>query len=369
MPKPSYPFADYLMSGLKWKIEECCNFRIHNKADCDKLAVFVANKTQQSVSANTLYRLFLHPNNTNKPYLHTLNTLVQFIDFANWDAFCSYYQDLYSFQFLSGIIPPTHSFNSLLRICIYQNEFNSVYTFFDQFSSDLSIDKKHLLGDELFNTLRQNPVSNVPFFRKLHSLPIVRECLFELLADPDFRIPQYEFGLKCYLQNVSPEKTSKDLQDYIFAHSLLFRHYFYKKQYKKAFEHGKHLYGLHHYSAQELKDVHLFPRFRYLCYYILFRHDKVGFDQSYWDWFYPYLNSILGEANFEERRIVIHTCYETLGLYPSKQREVLEDFMQLYPENFQHFHHDWNDLSQFKILKLLDPNASTFFEGQRIYQP
>ena len=369
MPRPAYPLAEYLVHGLKWMIESHCNFRLYNKVDCEKLSLLVFNKTNISVSGNTLYRIFLHPNNTNKPYLHTLNILAKFIDFNDWTAFSLFYQELYDFQFLSGIISPNQSYKSLLRYSIYNKEYKSVYPFLEQFSDDLSLTKKHLLGEEIFNILKENPYSNVSFFKKFSNLPIIREGFFELMADPEFRTPQYEFGLQCYLQHLDPKKSPKELQGFIFANALFLRHYFFNGKQKKSMHYGNLLYQDHWYKESELAEIHIFPRVRYFAYYLIYRYLSIGFDTEYWEWFYPYLISLLDQSTLHEQRIILHTCVETLGINASIQGQFLAEMSIRYPKNFEHFHHTDNELTPSEILCLLDPNASTYFNGQRIFRP
>lgn len=368
MPRPSYPLADYLIHGLKWMMEDYCCFRLYNKQDCEQLSGLISYKTQTSVSSNTLYRIFLHPNNTNKPYLHTLNVLAQFIDFKNWDDFCEYYQELYDFQFLSGKIADQKEYKSLLRLNIYNREFKSLYPFFEQFTNDLSYHKKHLLGEEIYNTLRFNPSSNIPFFQKFHHVSMVRETFFEYLADPDFNIPQYEFGLKCYLKSVNPDNSPKDLQDFLFANSLIFRNAILTSQRKNAYIYGRRLYQRHVYSADELNEIHIFPKFRYLAYFLLYRNLSVGFDHTYWEWFYEYMLIFLQKSTLIERRIIIHTCYDALSFHPKIQQTFLADMLQKFPKNFEHFPINPDLLPPSKVLKLLDTNAATFYQGQRIFR-
>jgi len=350
-------------------IESNCNFRLYNKIDCEKLSLLIFNKTQANVSGNTLYRIFLHPNNTNKPYLHTLDLLAQFIDYDNWSAFCHFYQELYDFQFMSGIIASDRSYKSLLRFSIYNKEFRSVYPFLEQFSDELSITKKQLLGEEIFNILRENTSSNVPFFKKFSNLPIIREGFFELMADPEFRIPQYEFGLQCYLQCLSPEKSLQELQGFIFANALIFRYYFFRGKQKKSMQYASVLYENSRYNESELAEIHIFPRVRYFAYYLLYRYPSIGFDREYWEWFYPYLVSLLDQSSLHERRIILHTCFETLGILPPLQMQFFSEMRVRYPKNFEHFNDTTCELTPSKILRLLDPNASTYFNGQRIFRP
>ena len=368
MPKPSYAIADYLFHGLKWIIEDHCGFRIFNKSNCQQVSTLITSKTQSSISGNTLYRIFLHPNNTNTPYLHTLNILAQFVDFKNWDDFCKYYQELYDFKFLSGKIFNNQEYKSLLNLSICNREFKSVYQFLEQFSGELSNHKKHLLGGEIYDILRFNTASYVPFFQKFHNVSIVRETFFEFLADPDFNVPQYEFGLKCYLKTVIPEKSLKDLQDFIFANSLIFRHSLLTKQYKKAILRGRLLYENHLYTANELDHLHVFPKFRYFAYYLLYRNLTIGFDFAYWEWFFQYTINNLDKSTLIERRIILHTCYESLSFEPNIQQSFLLETIQKYPKNYEHFPDKPEFMHPENVLRLLDTNASTFFKEERLFQ-
>jgi len=369
MPRPAYPLSDYLLHGLKWMIEAQINFRLVNKNSCEQLRLLMLGKSQTTVSTHTLYRIFLHPQNENKPYLHTLDLLAQFIDFSDWNQFCDFYQELYSFQVLSGITAPHHAHKSLLRFCIYNKDFKSVYPFLEQFSNDLSEHKKHLLGEEIYNILKQNPNSNIAFFKKFSGLPVVREGFFELMADPDFTIPQYEFGLHCYLNPLNPERSTAELQEYIFANALLLRHYFFLRKWKKVAELGAILYRNSLYDEQALVPVHVFPKIRYYAYYLLYRFAEAGFDHAYWERFHSLFHRMMQPANLHERRMMLHTCYETLGINPELQAQVLVACMQRYPENFAHVNPGVEGLSPTKVIRLLDPNAATYFQGQRVFQP
>lgn len=368
MPKPSHPLAEYLVHGLKWMIESNCNFRLYNKVDCEKLSLLIFNKTQANVSGYTLYRIFLHPNNTNKPYLHTLNLLAQFIDFNDWSAFCHFYQDLYDFQFTSGILTTNRSYRSLLRFTIYNREFKSVVPFLEQFSQGLSVYQKHLLGEEIYNILKENPGSNALFFKQCCGLPVVREGFFQLMADPEFSIPHYEFGLQNYLTYVHKEQSIQDLQDFIFANTLLFRHYFVARKTKHFLQTGKQLYEDERLQPEVLSKFHIWPSIRYSAYYLLYRYPSIGFDTDYWEWFYPYLISLMDQSSLHERRIMLHTCFETLGIHPNLQMQFLSEMRVRYPKNFEHFNDTRYELTPSLALRLLDPNASTYFNGQRIFR-
>jgi len=349
-------------------IEDHCSFRLYNKQACEQLTGLISKKTQTTVSVNTLYRIFLHPNNSNKPYLHTLNVLAQFIDFKNWDNFCEYYQELYDFQYLFGKIADQKEYKSLLSLNIYNREFKSLNSLFEQFTTDLSYHNKHLLGEEIYNALRHNPSSNIPFFQKFHHVSIVRETFFEYLADPDFNIPQYEFGLKCYLKFVKPDNSLKDLQDFLFANSLIFRNAILTNQRKNTSVYGRILYQRHFYSAEELNEIHIFPKFRYLAYFLLYRNLSVGFDHTYWEWLYKYMLNVLHKSTLIERRIIIHTCYDALSFHPKMQETFFADMLRKFPKNFEHFPINPELLPPTKVLKLLDTNAATFYHGQRIFR-
>ena len=145
--------------------------------------------------------------------------------------------------------------------------------------------------------------------------------------------------------------------------------YFFNGKQKKSIQYGNLLYQNHLYNESELAEVHIFPRVRYFAYYLLYRYPSIGFDTEYWEWFYPYLISLLDQSSLHERRIILHTCVETLGINPTLQETFLEEVMVRYPKNFEHFHHNYYAITPSEVLRLLDPNASTYFNGQRIFRP
>ena len=310
MPKPKYILSDYLKRGLYRQITDTVNFPIYTKADCRKISELINQRKLSQVSESTLYRLFLSNSQNNVPYIHTLNILANFCGFTNWDKL---EQDLNSLSNFEQSFGKIHNQNgthkSLMTICIHRNELKPIYEFAEQFDQSLEIEKKFLLGAELFEGLKSNPNNNELFFKNLSQLPIIRESFFELMADPTFRIKDYETGIKCYLSNIKPEMSVQGLQDFLFGNSLLFRHYYITQRKTEAELLGKQLYIEYNFSLKELEKIHLFPRMRYLAYKLfhLSINESLKKAEQHEEWLLNYAKKISSYANSTEQSIVFYT--------------------------------------------------------------
>lgn len=157
MPKPTYKISQSLVKSLKWKMEEVLFFKITNKLDCRKIALLVQEKTTKTVSESTLYRLFLWEGNQNSPYLHTLDILAEFIGHKNWFELEKELNELNQFRLLFGVLPSNAQYKSLLSINLHHGSLKPLYSFLEQFQSDISFNKKVMLGEELYVALKTNP--------------------------------------------------------------------------------------------------------------------------------------------------------------------------------------------------------------------
>ena len=234
------------------------------------------------LSESTLYRFFFTPVMGHSFYLETLNILSAFAGYHSWAIFCSQLDQaptktpseielaLLLAQSSEGMLTQwIHNGNSYaLKKCFAHQEpvFTETY--------------KWQTGVELYKALLNNPKSNLSFFKAFSQFPVVRSCLFEHLADPDFRLPGYEQGFQHYLQQSHPGKTAGQLQDYIFGNSMLFRYYFLQQQPQLAIEIGHQLFNAIDFSAAEMARLHIFPSSRYdgykLWYYRLLGNKKAS---------------------------------------------------------------------------------------------
>ncbi len=361
MPKPIHKISDYNLNHLKSKLEEKLTFRILTKLDCKKASEAIQFENDKSISESTIYRLFLLEGNKNTPYQHTLDILAQFIGQKDWFSFESYLIEITDFQNLYGVFPGQQQYKSLLSFNIHNGGLKPLYHFLEQFPTDISFDKKEILGKDIYKSLKNNPNSNVEFYKEFHALPIIREGFFELLADPDFSIPDYEMGLSFYLKNIKPHHSIKALQDYIFANSLLLRYYFIKGKKANVLELGKALYLDLSLSEKDLGAVYVFPKMRYFCYRLFFDEATVGFNQNYFDWLLDFVFRELENTNLIETRIIIHTVCDTLQIYPKLQEEIFNQLVLKCPHIFTKFPNYIFQLPMKERLRFVDSNGATFF--------
>ena len=215
--------------------------------------------------------------------MHTLDILAQFLGFKDWFSLEKYFNEIKEFKHLYGVFPDKQQYDSLLSLNIHHGDLKPLYKFLEQFPTDISTDKKFIIGEDIYSSLKSNPNNNLEFYKQFHNLPIVREGFFEYLADPNFSIPDYEVGLGYYLRNVKPHESLRSLQDFIFANSLLLRYYFFKGNKEGVLKIGKELYSNLLLSEDDLKEIYVFPKMRYFAYRLLYDEVTVGFNHNYFE--------------------------------------------------------------------------------------
>jgi hypothetical protein len=365
MPKPTYKISNYLLHGLKWEVEKKLNYRINTKLDCRKISSLIQDKAGKTVSESTLYRLFLWAENQNTPYLHTLDIIAEYLDFKDWFSLEKHINDLAQFQSLYGVLPNEQQYKSLLSINFEQGSFKPLYSFLEQFPTDLTFEKKALLGEEIYKTLLTSKSDNLEFYKQFHTLPIVREGFFEIFADPDFQINNYEIGLNFYLRQIAPYHSSKTLQDFLFANSLLLRYYFIKGNKDKVLEIGRQLYLDLNLDDKDLKELYIFPKIRYYAYRLFYDFTINGFNYNYWDWLIDFsLEEAKSNKNIDEKRIIIHTILDVLNINPQLQEKVYSDLNLVFPEIFNLLPSYFFKLTMKDRVKYLNGNGSRFFNGK-----
>ena len=362
MPRPKYKISEYLLTSLKFQLESEISFRIFTKLDCKKISELIQHKCEQTISESTLYRLFIWRENKNTPYVHTLDILAQFLGFKDWFSLEKYFNEIKEFKHLYGVFPDKQQYASLLSLNIHHGDLKPLYKFLEQFQSDISTDKKFIIGEDIYASLKSNPTNNIEFYKQFHNLPIVREGFFEYLADPNFSIPDYEVGLGFYLRNVKPHESLRSLQDFIFANSLLLRYHFFKGNKEGVIKIGKELYSNLLLTEDDLKELYVFPKMRYFAYRLLYDEVTVGFNHNYFEWLLDFTFKEIQKTNVMETRILIHTICDTIQLNAKLQEETFNLFVLNCPEVFSNFPNYFLKLPMKERLRFLDPNGATFWD-------
>ncbi len=361
MPRPKYKISNYQLSGLKWYLEVKIGFNILSKFDCRKIAELIQLEMGLSISESTLYRLFLWNNNNHIPYYHTLGILSQYLGYESWQKLEENIEQLLKFQFSFGKLKVTEDINSLLKYNVHSNTLRPLHDFLEQFPKDLDYNYRFVLGQELFSSLKENPNRNIDFFRGFSKLPVVRSAFFEFLADPDFSIPDYEFGLSNYLVAINHENSWEELQDFIFANTLLLRYHFMQRNKSEVIRIGKLIYKEIHIDNDQFESLFIFPRMRYLTYKLLYDDAQDNFNLDDFQQIKKYAFEKFTSGNFEEQRIIIHTFLDSLQVQPDLQLVMMNEFKLHFEDFFYRFPNYFNTLSFSQQIQFLNPNAASIY--------
>ena len=131
--------------------------------------------------------------------MHTLNLLSKFCKYENWADLIKKNQSIrntlypYNLEKLNG-------FDGILSCSIKSNDFKVLRNYLMQFPYQTSETKCHIVGNEAFKSLLEYPKSCLSFYKSFCDVPIMRKSFFELLADPDFELPNYDIALQQYLK-------------------------------------------------------------------------------------------------------------------------------------------------------------------------
>lgn len=364
MPKPKFRISQAVLNALKMKLEDALSYRIQTKPDCKKTSTVIQERTKKAISESTIYRLFLWGNNSNSPNLQTLEILTEYIGYPSWFALEEHLHELCKFRIKSGVFADSFDREpySVLFHCIQMKSFDALRSFFNQFPSDVSFEKKLILGEEIYAGLYRNPESTTDFYKEFHAVPIVRESFFEYFADPQFKLQHYEEGLNLYLQNIHPDESLQCLQDYIFANCLLLRHYFFTKNVSTLEALGDRLYVQLRVNQDSLDQIHVYPHIRYRCYYLFYRYFHVGFDEIYWQWLVQYAIQLAHKHIDWERKIIIHTVLDALQFDEVHQNLTYEQFSEEFTELFGLIPPHLNQRPVQQRIRFFDTNAAQLFD-------
>ena len=233
---------------------------ITNKYDCRIISQNIVNEKYGYLSESTLYRFFLHPSTTNKPYKNTFNILAQFCGFSSWDGFVNYCEANYLFN-ESGFLIKT--IEVVLFDFIKNNKFDSLIAIFDSLEKH-DYKTREFIGLKAFMCFQKTTNFSL-FIKKYGQHPFVRNILIEALYDPNHRIPSYNESLEYYLELTDPESKNY-IQDFIFTNSVLFR-YYYLNNNSKSIDFGKKIYESR-FDDNDFNRIYIFPKTRFFAYKI-----------------------------------------------------------------------------------------------------
>jgi len=361
MPKPKHLLNLFIKKELKWRIQDKIGFNITNKLDCKKLSELIRDENLPVISESTLYRIFLVDNHKSTPYLHTLNILAQFINYLDWESLSKIFNDRAYFQMKYGQFTSENKFTkSLITCCIESNDLTPFIDFCEHLPANLSDEETHLIGEEIYFALLNtpNPDQNIDFFKSTSHLPIIRRAFFEFMADPGFKIPHYRFGLECYINNIQDQH---NIQDFIFAKSLLLLDYIYKSDSENALIIAEELFDKKTYSEDELNSIHIYPCIRFLSYRIFYIELQGEPTTNYIKYLFKYIQNRYAAWDHLEKRIVFHTLCETFFLCQTNTEIQEKELKDLFKDLYLYYPDYFNEASLQELLIYFNTNSSATY--------
>lgn len=262
MPAPRHEFSEADRELLRQAVCVKLGIPLDGKAACLKVSELLKDQGCYAPSGTTLYHLLVAPAGDRRPYLETLHALGRLLGFRNWHEFRSSNAPVRPEPALR--LDQVFALPVLLETCIRRSSYEVLDDFLDQWTDRNDHIAIFDIGLALYTVLYKHPEAAVAFFQRYAAHPVVRRGLFELMADPDFRLAHADEGLQLYLKASRSADDGQGLGDRLFARSMLFRHHFLKGDARAAVE-GRRLYADPS-SPDELSAVHLFPAARYLTY-------------------------------------------------------------------------------------------------------
>ena len=266
MRNQHFPFNSFSLLELKSQLEVKLCFPINSKPDCRKLSEVLLEEGYGSVSETTMYRLFVNYSGI-IPYKNTLEILVKYLRFSSWENF---------FEAVENSSPDNQTIINkqdinkmgLLYQCIALESDKPLHAYFESLC-DKGYEHQFRVGLDVFDSLQQvkNPKR---FFSTFIKNDFVKQYVLEYLFDPAFRIKDLDYAYSLYPNNLKPNFTVDDLQDYVFSQSILFRYYYLKGELNKAMSIGKKIYGSNPFENDIIEALFIYPKIRYKAYKIWF---------------------------------------------------------------------------------------------------
>jgi hypothetical protein len=244
---------------------------------------------------------------------------------------------------------------NLLFQCVQNQEFNSISSYLNALDSNLSVENKSMLGFIFFQALKLSPQSELPFYKKFAANPVVRECFFELMADPNFDLPNYSEGLQLYISHIGSIGETMSFENFIFAKSLIARHEYlnnYNNEFDKSLVEIEDAIHQHKYIFNKIST---FPTMRVLALKILraYRCNLVDEYVEIIDEVSREIQLSLNKFNILDKRIACYVILEAL-LFTHCSEEKIKEFLRLFENDFQF---EKKKLTYLEVLDSIQPNG------------
>ncbi len=355
MAKPILHLTAIEFKLLKKKVELEFGSPILSKKDCLLLSMLIQNRIRENISQSTIYRLFFH-SEKHHPYQHTLDTIAIFCGYESIsDLLADIRRDSILATSIGTEIDLKKISQNLLFQCVQNQEFNSISSYLESLDSNLSIENKSLLGYTIFQALKLSPQAEIPFYKKFASNPVVRECFFELMADPNFELPNYSKGLQLYVSHIGNIEEITAFQNFIFAKSLIARnHYLNNENTKFEKDFNEIQDAIERYEVL-FNKINIFPRVRALALKIFAAARFNSFDEfnQIIDEIIKDIKHSMENSNILQKRIACYVILEAL-ITTNCRNEKIKQFIKLFEKDFQF---ESKKLSYHQILDSIQPNG------------
>lgn len=351
-----YPFDAFSVRELNLQLMKKIGYSIKSKSDCAKLSDLIFKEGLGLISQSTLYRILLY-DKEHKPFYNTLTIIAKFLGYIDWEDFCKTIHSKKKFHYTNGHVSHTNLEKSLLYQCIQLENYRPLEALFNNI-----LDSEQEAKDSITLMLYDSLVSisdTMPFFNYFGNNTFIKEEFFEHGVDPSFRITNYDEGFNLYLSNYKPDRSIQDLQSFIFGNCILLRHYYVKGKFDKVLAIGKQLYHNLIISENELEDIYLFPRMRYLSSKLLFLRVTKSKHIVITDCILEllkYAKSVYTSLDAFGKRIVFYTIAEVF-IQAQIDYVYQEQLKLIFSNEFTLFPKELIDKPLHKVISYFEPNG------------
>lgn len=311
-----------VLNELRRRVELVAGFPVVTKKDCGLLSDLIARKLGRRVSETTIYRLFVSVDENHTFYASTLGVLAAFVEFDSWRVF--EWNVLKNADNLAHRFPNT-SFEADLSIwdVIFRNKaWNMVDEFLTGMGQSPREDGLHALGWIIYSALKKNPEVETDFYDHFCTNALVRKAFFEFAAHPDMDLIHYNYGMEKYIQGINSSSLDLQLRDYLFAHSLMARRDFVRKDFSdvvKRFE--TYLNGFDFDEvAKKISPIYPIARFiesKWL--YLFCQGDQTGIEKLKKQ-VLMWIDQVWNDLSLSEQKAVVFCVLESVHLTQDKSQ-------------------------------------------------
>lgn len=222
MPKPKHAIDAYCIQRLKEEVQLVVGIQVINRPACVSLSEELRSIYGLTISSSTISRFFLNKQDNHHFYLDTLDKFCNLVHKgSNWSSYCETVLAQRDQSLSIGIHHELDYKTSLLYINFEFSSWKSLRVYFERLQPYIERPNYQYLTFDLGGSLHRIAHTSASFEKSLYKnfvgFESVRRSYFELLADPEFKLPNYREGLFLYGKTIdySCPNASNDLCFYL----------------------------------------------------------------------------------------------------------------------------------------------------------